>query len=197
MRARSGRVPFSAKEAHNGRLVVQVARPRLTTCLAAALWALSLSLWGAGLLLWLSSATRHIPPHTGPVAASLAASEPRVFADVAHIEIPMWSAFLVLASLGALIGKRQPRNPLGLVLASAGVLAAFRMFADGYAAFAAGDALGSLASDAETVVWVSSWLTYGPIALIGPALLLSPQGRLPGARWRPVLWLQFASLGLL
>jgi signal transduction histidine kinase len=149
------------------------------------------------MLLWLGSATRHIPPHTGPVAASLAAPDPRAVADVAHIEIPMWSAFLVLASLGALIGKRQPRNPLGWVLASAGVLAAFRMFADGYAAFAAGDALGRLASDAETVVWVSSWLTYGPIALIGIALLLSPQGRLPGARWRPVLLLQFASLGLL
>jgi signal transduction histidine kinase len=160
------------------------------------MWAVSLSLWAAGMLLWLGSATRHVPPHAGPVAASITASEPRVVADVGHVELTMFSAFLAVGTLGALICTRQPRNPLGWVLASAGVVAGFRVFANGYAAFAAGEVPGPLAADAAAVVWVSSWLGYASVGVMGPVLLLSPRGRLPGARWRPVVWLQTASLGL-
>ena len=45
--------------------------------------------------------------------------------------------------------------------------------------------------------WVSSWvwtLGFLPLATLG--ILLFPDGRLPGPRWRVVAWLDAAALGI-
>jgi hypothetical protein len=129
------------------------------------------------------------------VAASIVSSEPRLVDDGAGLELAFSIVFLAVASVGALIAARQPHTPIGWILGTTGVVASFRLFADGYAAFAAGTALGQLPTDAAGFVWVSSWLQYASVGSLGVVLLLSPTGRPPSARWRPVLWLQAGSLG--
>jgi signal transduction histidine kinase len=173
-----------------------VTRPRLAAWLPVCMWTLAVALWAAGMVLWLASATRHIPAHGGPVAASVGTAASSITADTAGFEITFNTAYLIVTTVGALIATRQHRNPVGWVLASAGVISSFRVFANGYATFSAGESLGPLAAHAVVVVWISSWLGYGSVGLLGTVLLLSPHGRLPSARWRPVLWLQAASLAL-
>jgi signal transduction histidine kinase len=173
-----------------------VTKPRLAAWLPACLWALSMSLWAAGMLLWLASASRHMPTRAGPVAASIVSIEPRQVAEGAGLEVAFSTVFLAVATVGALIAARQPQTAIGWILGSAGVVAGFRLFADGYAALSAGTMLGRLPADAAGLVWVSSWLQYASVGSLSLVLLLSPRGRLPSRRWRPVLWLQVGSLGL-
>ncbi len=171
-------------------------KSRLTTWLAVAIWALSLALWASGMLLWLGSASRHIPSRVAPVAASMVSAQPRVVDDGAALELAFAIVFFAVASLGALIAARQPQTPIGWILGTTGVVASIRLFVDGYAAFATGTTLGALPTNAAGLVWVSSWLQYASAGSLGPVLLLSPTGRLPSARWRPVLWFQAGSLSL-
>src|SRR5439155_26804870 len=44
--------------------------------------------------------------------------------------------------------------------------------------------------------WLSSWTGFVGTALIGPILLLFPDGHLPAVRWRPVFWLSVAGAAL-
>ncbi len=171
-------------------------KSRLTMWLAVAVWALSLGLWVSGMLLWLGSASRHIPGRAGPVAASIASSEARPIVDADGFEIAFSIVFLTVATVGALIAARQPRTPIGWLLGMTGVVASFRLFVSGYAAWAAGTTLGPLPTVAADLIWVSSWSQYASVGSLGMVLLLSPRGRLPSARWRPALWLQAVSLGL-
>jgi len=171
-------------------------RSRPTTGLAVAILALSLGLWTSGIGLWLGSVSRHIPSRVAPVAASMLASEPREVDDGTPLELAFAVMFFAVAGLAALIATRQPQTPIGWILGITGLAASFRLFVDGYVAFAAGTTLGELPTDAARLAWVSSCLQYVSAGSLGAVLLLSPTGRLPSARWRPVLWLQVGSLAL-
>ena len=164
--------------------------------LAAFMWALSLGLWVMGMLLWLGSASRHMPGHAGPVAASIVPSASGMAADAAGLEVGFATVFLAVATVGALIAARHPQIPIGWILGSTGVVASFRLLANGYAASAAGTTLAPLPTDAAVLVWVNSWLQYASVGSLGMVLLLSPRGGLLSARWRPVLWVQAGSLAL-
>ena len=89
--------------------------------------------------------------------------------------------------VGALLTRRRPRHPVGWVFAAAGLLAAVNLatFEYGLAASA-----GHRLPGAGYVGWVESWIWVPFVTLITLyVFLLFPDGRLLGARWRPVAWL--------
>ncbi len=92
---------------------------------------------------------------------------------------------VTLAGAGALVASRQPRNPIGwLFLVFALVGAVMADAAQGWALQAAergwrgGDTAELLASAGRQLSGLCWILTF----------LLIPDGRLPGRRWRPVVW---------
>src|SRR5215204_4052121 len=101
---------------------------------------------------------------------------------------------LTFSVVGAIIASRQPRNAIGWIFCSIGLVVGLNSITGGYAEYrlAGGSASGNLV---ETAAWVSSWtwilLVYVPTSFL---LLLFPDGRLPSPRWRPVAWC--AALGV-
>ena len=100
----------------------------------------------------------------------------------------------VFATVGALLGQRRPRNPIGwllLVAAAAFVLSDLaRLYAE------SGDGPRSVAGG-EHALWLADWLYGLWPALVGIFVpLLFPNGRLPSARWRPLAWIGVASISL-
>jgi signal transduction histidine kinase len=103
-----------------------------------------------------------------------------------HYDTILYAVYAVtLASAGALVASRQPRNPIGwLFLVSALVSAVMADAAQGWALQAAergrrgGDTAELLASAGRQPSGLCWILTF----------LLIPDGRLPGRRWRIVVW---------
>ncbi|CAN5218251.1 hypothetical protein BH18CHL2_BH18CHL2_06450 [soil metagenome] len=93
-------------------------------------------------------------------------------------------AATLLATVGARIAMRQPRNAVGWLLLSIGVVWALASFCEEYLAF------GGLQPEFPPLVGVVAWLhaltPHVVIGLGGFALLLFPDGRLPSRRWVPV-----------
>jgi hypothetical protein len=102
---------------------------------------------------------------------------------------------LTFSVVGAVIASRQPRNAIGWIFCSVGLVVGLNSLAGGYAEYRlAGDsALGDLA---KTAAWASTW-TWIPLVYVPTSfgLLLFPDGRLPSPRWRPVAWC--AALGII
>lgn len=103
---------------------------------------------------------------------------------VVQVVAPIWSV-LVLSALSGFILSRQARSPLGWAYAVWALLLASTVFMQEYAVRALVAAPGSLPAG-EVAAWISAWtspfgLLLFPMAL---AVLLFPDGRLPGAAWR-------------
>ena len=101
---------------------------------------------------------------------------------------------LTFSVVGAIIASRHPRNAIGWLFCSMGLVVGLSALAGGYARFwlAGGSGPKYLA---ETAAWFGSWLwillVFLPTSFM---LLLFPDGRLPSPRWRPVAWC--AALGI-
>jgi signal transduction histidine kinase len=97
-------------------------------------------------------------------------------------------AFIAYGVVGLAIALREPRNPIGWIFLAvwASVSVVFGM-AGTYAQWAALDDPGAVGATFFT--WLSNW-AWVPIftVLLTYPLLLFPDGRLPGPRWRPVSW---------
>jgi hypothetical protein len=107
-------------------------------------------------------------------------------------DITLVIAFFAFATVGALVASRQPRNAVGWLFLFIPTMAAVAAFSEQYAtqAFANGDSLPG-----KTVAaWLYLWTWYPAIASIGLLLLLFPDGRVVGPRWRFVLWGQVATI---
>jgi two-component system, NarL family, sensor kinase len=112
--------------------------------------------------------------------------------------------------LGSAIMRRRPGHRGGLLVFALGLGAAIHVAAVGVAnaRLAAagytgrGDDLtfvpASLPLDAAIPAWVSTWI-WIPVVISGGTLLmlLFPDGRLPGPRWRAVVLLTFLAMGLI
>jgi hypothetical protein len=102
---------------------------------------------------------------------------------------------LTFSVVGAIIASHQPRNAIGWIFCSIGLVVSLNSLTGGYAEYrlAGGSAPGNLA---ETAAWVSTWtwilLVYVPTSFL---LLLFPDGRPPSPRWRPVAWC--AAIGII
>jgi class 3 adenylate cyclase len=112
---------------------------------------------------------------------------------------PLFDAgvLLVFSIPAALIVSRQPRNPIGWLLAAIGYGVGVADFAGQYGFYTVVTAPGALPA-AIPVLWLGNalgiWLTFASVPLL---LLLFPDGRLPSRRWRPVPWATLATLTLI
>jgi hypothetical protein len=103
------------------------------------------------------------------------------------------SAFGAYATVGAVVASRRPRNPIGWVFLTVGVLAAIGSVGEWYAK-AAFSGPGPLPPAALLAAWTQTWFWYPLLATSTfVPLLLFPSG-LPSRRWRPVLWLLVVSV---
>jgi two-component system, NarL family, sensor kinase len=100
---------------------------------------------------------------------------------------PQWPAFVEILSLavaysiaGAVIARRQPRNPIGWLFLLISIDTALTALADAYA--------GHHLTGWVVAAWLQTWSFYlsYPVAF-SVLLMLFPNGRLPSRRWRPVL----------
>jgi signal transduction histidine kinase len=104
--------------------------------------------------------------------------------------LPLVSQLLVAdgaAVVGTVIVSRRPGNRIGWLALAGGELLSFCECCRGYAMHALQVAPGSLPAGhlAMWLFWVTGFL---PWPVLGTALLLFPDGRLPGPHWRPVGW---------
>jgi hypothetical protein len=152
---------------------------RAATWLAWSLMVLSVVLLVGGLALDLMTrSTAQERPYYGPVDA--------VF---------YLATVLSFSVVGAIIASRQPRNAIGWLFCSVGLVMGINSLAGGYAEYRLSGGYGPW-SLVETAAWFASWswtlLVYLPTSFL---LLLFPDGRLPSPRWRPVAWC--AAIGLM
>src|SRR5215207_9581460 len=152
---------------------------RAATWLAWSLMVLSVVLLVGGLALDLMTrSTAQERPYYGPVDA--------VF---------YLATVLTFSVVGAIIASRQPRNAIGWLFCSVGLVMGINSLAGGYAEYRLSGGYGPW-SLVETAAWFASWswtlLVYLPTSFL---LLLFPDGRLPSPRWRPVAWC--AAIGLI
>ena len=147
--------------------------PREAAWLAWYMCAVSLALMALGLLLLVTSRSRGGAP---------------VF--------DYWLLNTVIAvsfsPVGAVIAPRlPPRNPIGWLFCTIGLIGAMRPFVAEYAIATLLAEPGSLLSKlpgGEALAWVSSWVWvvhFGPFLFLA---LLFPDARLPSPRWRPFAW---------
>src|SRR5215218_8922166 len=95
---------------------------------------------------------------------------------------------LTFSVVGAIIASRQPRNAIGWIFCSIGLVVGLSSFTGGYAEYRLA-VCSKPTTPTETAAWFSSWSwtlwVYVPTSFL---LLLFPDGRLPSPRWRPVAW---------
>jgi hypothetical protein len=97
---------------------------------------------------------------------------------------------LTFSPVGAVISPRlPPRNPIGWLFCTIGLIGAVRLFVAEYAIATLlaepGSTLLSRLPGGEALAWISSWVWvvhFGPFIFLA---LLFPDGRLPSSRWRP------------
>jgi hypothetical protein len=104
-------------------------------------------------------------------------------------------AALAFATVGALVVARVPGNAIGPIFCVTGAILAVGDFVFQYAdraLYISPDRLpgGSIAA------WLQNFGLPPAFGLLGVALLVFPDGRLPSRRWRPALWLAVAGIAL-
>ncbi len=140
------------------------ARPRATTIVAWAMWAVALIL----------------------VAISLATARSGGPDDLGTA-IPEGGAALMLVSVGAILVRRLPHHLIGWLLVFGGLVIAISGSTAGLADYGLTAHPGSVPG-AIWLAWLSQWLWAPELACLFMVLpLFYPTGRLPSARWRVVV----------
>jgi hypothetical protein len=97
------------------------------------------------------------------------------------------------ALVGGLVASRRPANPLGWLLLGIGLSGALGVLTERYAAYTLLVEPGSLPG-ATPVAWLAAFAWFPAFGLVPLALLLFPDGHLPGRRWRATAWAAGAGL---
>jgi hypothetical protein len=138
--------------------------------LAWGIWVLTLALYGVAL------AIQRIVGH------SAATQQEAGFARFSLV-----LAFVLFATVGAFVASRQPRNAVGWIFVAIGLLVGLSVAGGEYANYVFVEEPGSHPGG-YLAGWFYLW-TWSPVlGLIVTLPLLFPDGRVPGPRWRPVLW---------
>ena len=104
-------------------------------------------------------------------------------------DLLIFVSFLAFPVVGALISSRRPRNPIGWICLSAGLLWMLIIFSGDYSAY--GVAVpGSVPFPVTVNALLYAWLWVPAVGLMGIYLImLFPDGKPPSRRWRPLAWL--------
>ena len=104
-------------------------------------------------------------------------------------DLLIFVSFQAFPVVGALISSRRPRNPIGWICLSAGLLWMLIIFSGDYSAY--GVAVpGSVPFPVTVNALLYAWLWVPAVGLMGIYLiLLFPDGKPPSRRWRPLAWL--------
>jgi len=95
--------------------------------------------------------------------------------------------------VGAALAWRRPRNAVGWLLLSVGVVAATQVFLAEYAAFGIVGRSAPLVG-AVFAGWLVSWIWLVEVTVVAVVLLsVFPDGRFVSPRWRAIAWLGSAS----
>ncbi len=96
---------------------------------------------------------------------------------------------ITFSTVGWVIIRVQPANPLGWLFATVGLITAVMVFCQGYAIYGAIAHPGSLPWVAWAA-WLYSWIWVPFVTIVGVhTLLLFPDGHLLAPNWRAVAWL--------
>jgi len=102
---------------------------------------------------------------------------------------------VLLAGIGALIVTRHPENAIGPGMCLLATALAFSGVADAYVVFEAED--GGHLEGYEVAAWLTSWVSLAALFVpITVFFLICPDGQLPSARWRPVLFFDAFAIAL-
>lgn len=108
------------------------------------------------------------------------------------LQFDWWAALTPLAAIelgivAALVLRRHPGHAVGWVAAIGSLLTSLSAFSGSYAAFSLTNS--NILPASGLAVWLRGWIWY-PASLFLFALIpaLFPDGRLPSARWRFVVW---------
>jgi signal transduction histidine kinase len=148
---------------------------------AALLWGVCVAL-GAATLLLLA-----IGPGPGPVPSS------DLFVGLGGVAFVALA--LTFATVGALVARRAPANRIGWIFLLTGLANAVQVLTYRYADVGLRASHHLAGASAATVVNTAFGETTA--GLLGFALLLFPDGRLPSRRWRPALGCLVAGMVLL
>lgn len=104
-----------------------------------------------------------------------------------HVDPNAWSAFLIdlaFPTLGALVAWRRSENILGWLLSALGFTLALLSTSKAAALFVMAHS-SAMFSGGIALAWLSGWLFWLILALLGTILLLFPTGQFfsPGFRW--------------
>jgi hypothetical protein len=154
---------------------------------AAALLAWSLA--GLTGILFAASVTLYVLVRSAQVPSGSSAA--RTFLDLL-VSVPV----LAFPVVGALIASRRPRNPIGWICLSDGLLWTLLILLDYNSVYGIVES-GSVPFPAA-VAGLSLWLWAPTVGLLVIYLvMLFPDGRLPSERWRPLALLSGAVIALL
>jgi len=146
-----------------------VRRPR-TWWLAWGTWLFTLVLYGAAIAI------------IGVVGHSVATQQ-----DTWAARGSLLAVFVAFATVGAFVSARQPRNAVGWMFLGIALLVSLSVFGGEYANYVFIEQPGSLPGG-YLAGWLYLWTWFPALALITLVPLLFPDGRVPGPRWRPLLW---------
>lgn len=142
---------------------------------------LALAVMIAGATIAIASSTPH---------ASLPAPEPDGGLDLAFGLV-----YLAFSTVGALVASRRPGNAIGWLFVAFGLVGMAIGLAGAWALHSLYVEDSALPAG-KAAAWIGAWIGWflgAPLVLM---LLLFPDGRLPGARWRVVAWLSLVAPAL-
>jgi hypothetical protein len=94
---------------------------------------------------------------------------------------------LTFTVVGAIVASRHPRNPIGWIFCTLGLVTGLDALTHGYTEFWLASGRGSR-SFGETAAWFGTWAWIFQTVALTFLLLLFPDGRLPSPRWWPAAW---------
>ena len=153
---------------------------RAAAWLAWSLVALSVALLGGGVALARMAGSIDVELPYGSVGD----------ADSVVLEL---ANVLTFSVVGAIVASRHPRNPIGWIFCTVGLVTGLDALTHGYTEFWLASGRGSR-SFGETAAWFGTWAWIVETVALTFLLLLFPDGRLPSPHWRPAAWC--AGLGI-